>query len=72
MNRLPRFPLTIFERHYARVHQSLARDHLEYCDLAADRQQNAYALVRQQHTLIVFRVEHRLSALSDALPDIAT
>ena len=37
VNRLPRLPLTIFEYHYARGHQSLARDHLEYCDLAADR-----------------------------------
>ena len=47
MNRLPRLSLTIFEHHYAQGHQSLACDHLEYCDLAADRQRCAYALVRE-------------------------
>ena len=36
--RLPRPPLTIFERAGVTGHQSLARDHLAYCDLAADRQ----------------------------------
>ena len=70
MNRLPHLPLTIFEHHYALGHQSLARDHLEYCDLAADRQRRAYALVREQHALIVFRVERRCSALSDALKQL--
>ena len=63
MNRLPRFPCTI----YARGHQSLACYHLEYCDLAADRQQRAYAPVREQHALTISRVERRNSALSDAL-----
>ena len=66
MNRLPRLSLTIFEQHYARGHQSLARDQLEYCDLAADRQRRAYALVREQHAITVSRVERRNSALSDA------
>ena len=70
MLRLPRLPLTIFDHHYARGHQSLARDHLEYCDLAADRQRRAYALVRQQHALTVSRVELRNSALSDALKQL--
>ena len=42
-----RLPLTIFEDNYARGHQSLTRDHLEYCDLAADRQRRAYAMVRE-------------------------
>ena len=70
MNRLPRLPLTIFEHHYARGHQSLARGHLEYCDLAADRQRRAYALVREQHALTVSRVERRNSALSDALKQL--
>ena len=51
MNRLPRLPLTIFEHHYARGHQSIAHDHLEYCDLAVTRQRRAYALVREQHAL---------------------
>ena len=70
MNRLPRLPLTIFEHHYARGHQSLARDHLEYCDLAADRQRRAYALVREQHALNVSRVERRNSALFDTLKQL--
>ena len=35
MNRLPRLPLTVFEHPFARGHQSLARDQLEYVDLAA-------------------------------------
>ena len=61
MSRLPRL-LTIFEHHYAREHQSLARDHLEYCDLAADRQRRAYALVREQHALTASRME-RLSLI---------
>ena len=67
MNSLPRLPFIIFEHHYARSHQSLARDHLEYCDLAADRRRRAYALVREQHALNVSRVERRNSALSDAI-----
>ena len=71
MNRLPRLPLTIFEHHYARGHQSLARDHLEYCDLAADRQRRAYALVREQHALNVSRVERRNSALFDTLKQLS-
>ena len=70
MNRLPRSPLTIFEHRYARGHQSLARDHLEHCELAADRQRRAYALVREQHALTVSRAERRNSALSDSLKEL--
>ncbi len=67
MNRLPRLPLAVFEQLSARGHQSLARDHLEYCDLAADRQRRAYAIVREMHALTVARIERRNSALSDGL-----
>ena len=49
MNRLSRFPMAVFDNFYARGHQSLARDQLEYVNLAADRQQRSYALVRE-HT----------------------
>ena len=70
MNRLPRSPLTIFEHRYARGHQSLARDHLEYCDLAADCQRRAYALVREQHALTVSHVARRNSVVSDALKQL--
>ena len=65
INRLPRLPLTRFEQQYARGHRSLARDQLEHCVLAADRQRRAYALVREQHASTVSRVERRDSALSD-------
>ena len=57
MNRGPRLPLTVFEHPYARGHQGLARDQLEYVDLAADRQRRSYALVREQHALNIARVE---------------
>ncbi len=67
MNRLPRLPLTVIERQYARGHQSLDRDQVEYCDLAADRQRRSYAMVRAQHRLSVSRIERRNSALGDAL-----
>ena len=65
MNCLPRLPLAIFEIYYARGCQGLARDQLEYCDLAADRQRCVYALVRE-HAIPVSCVERRISALSDA------
>ena len=57
IGRLPRLPLTIFERTGVFGHQSLARDHLAYCDLATDRQQRAYDIVRQHHALTVPRAE---------------
>ena len=67
MGRLPRLPLTTFERTGVLGHQSLARDHLACCDLATDRQQRAYDIDREHHVLTVSRVECRNSALSDAL-----
>ena len=38
VGRLPRLPLTVFDRIGVLGHQSLARNHLAYCDLATDRQ----------------------------------
>ena len=67
MGRLPRLPLAIFDRSYGGTHQNLDRDQLAYCDLARERQQRAYELVREQHALTVARVNGRNSALSDAL-----
>ena len=64
---LPRLPLTVFDRFYGGVHQSLDRDHLAYCDLARERQQHAYELVREQHALTVARVNGRNSTLSGVL-----
>ena len=67
MGRLSRLPLTSFERTGVFGHQSVARDHLAYCDFATDRQQRVYDIVREHHALTVSRVERRSSALSDVL-----
>ena len=67
MGRLPRLPLTVFERTGVVGHQSLARDHLTYCDLATDWQQRANDNVRKHHALTVSHVNRRNFALADAL-----
>ena len=67
IGRLPRLPLAVFDRSYGGTHQNLDRDQLAYCDLARERQQRAYKLVREQHALTVARVNGHNSALSDAL-----
>ena len=64
MDRLPRLPLTILES------TGLAHDHLAYCDLTTDRQQRAYNIVGEHHTLIVSRVEPRNSALVGSLRSV--
>ena len=73
-SRLPRLPLTVFDRTGVVEHQSLARDHLVYFDLATDRQKRANDIIREHHALAVSRVNCRNSALTDALrpaPNIA-
>ena len=75
INRLPRLPLTVFDRTGVVGHQGLARDHLAYCDLATDQQKRANDIVRAHHALTVSRVNRRNSALPDALrpaPNFAT
>ena len=75
MGRLPRLPLTVFDRQGVVGHQSLARDHLPYCDLATDRQKRANGIVRVHHALTVSRVKRSNPALADALrpiPNFAT
>ena len=67
MCRLPRLPLTIFDRTSVVGRQSLARDHLAYCDMATDRQTCANDSVRAHRARIVSRVNRRNSALTDAL-----
>ena len=67
MGRLSCLPLTVFERTGVAGHRSLARDHLAYCDVATDRRQRANDIVRKHHALIVSRVNHRNSALANAL-----
>ena len=64
---LPRLPHVVFDRSHGGARQSLDRDHLAYCDLARERQQRAYELVREQHALTVARIHGRNSTLSDAL-----
>ena len=67
MGRLPRLPLTVFDRTGVVGYQSLARDHLAYCDLATDWRKRANDIVRAHHALAVSRISHRNSALTDAL-----
>lgn len=55
IGRPPRFLHT-----YTRGHRSLGCEHLEYCDLAADRQRRSCQLVREQNgALMNSRVHHR-------------
>ena len=67
MGRLPRLPLTVFNRTGVVRHQSLARDHLAFCDLTTDRKKRANDIFRAHHALPVSRVNRRNSALADAL-----
>ena len=67
IRRLPRPPLAVFDRSHGRARQGLDRDHLAYCDLARERQQRDYELVREQHALTTARINGRNSTLSDAL-----
>ena len=67
IGRLQCLPLTVFDLSYGGVHQSLDRDHLAYCDLARERQQRAYELVREQHALTVARVIGRNSTITKFL-----
>ena len=66
MGRLSRLPLIFFERTGVSGHQSLARDHLAYCDLATHRQQREH-YCRKHHALTVSGVNRRNSTLADAL-----
>ena len=59
MGRLPRLPLTVFERTGVAGYQCLARDHLAYCDFATDRQQHANDIVCKHHALTVSHVDRR-------------
>ncbi|CAB1106230.1 unnamed protein product [Ectocarpus sp. CCAP 1310/34] len=67
IGRIPRLPLSVFDRPTVGGHQSLARDQLEYCNLVVDRQRRAYELVREYNALKISRVERRNSSLLDAI-----
>ena len=48
------------------------RDHLKYCDLTADRQRGAHALLwREQHDLAASHLERRSPALSYAIKQLS-
>ena len=65
LGRLPRLPLTVIERQGASGHQSFQRDQLEYCDLARERQQLAYQLVREHQAIASSRIARSNKDLSD-------
>ena len=67
MDRLPRLPLTVFDRTGVVGHDILPRDHLAYFDLATNRQKHANDIVRAHHALTVSRLNRRKSALAGAL-----
>ena len=66
MGRLPRLPLMVIERTDVVGYDSLARPHLAYCDLAADRQQRTNDIVRSHHALTVSRVNRGNSVVADS------
>ncbi|CAB1111666.1 unnamed protein product [Ectocarpus sp. CCAP 1310/34] len=66
IERIPRLPLSVFDHPMVGGHQSLARDQLEYCNLAVDRQRRAYE-VREYNALKISRVERHNSSLLDAI-----
>lgn len=67
MDRLSRLPFTVLEYPNVGRHQSLNQDQLVHCDLARDRQQQAFNFVRHQHVLTATRIKRRNSALADDL-----
>ena len=67
MGRLPRLPLSVFDPPNIGGHQSLDRDHLAYCNLATDRQQRAYRIVREHHAVTTSRLARRNTPIMDAL-----
>ena len=69
MGRLPRLLLTNFARNGVAGHHSFTHDQFAHCDLAIDRQQRAYDIVREYDALTVSRMKHPNSALSDALSE---
>ena len=54
--------MAVFDRNGVLRHQSLARDHLAYCDLTTDRQRRASDIVRAHHALVVSRVNRKTVA----------
>ena len=72
ISHLPRLPLSVFEPENIGGHQSLDRDHLVSINLATDRQQRAYSLVRKLHRLTVSRLQRRNAPIMAALHGLET
>ena len=66
LGRLPRLPVTVIECQGLSGHQGLQRDQLEYYDLARERQQLAYRLVREHQIIASSRVARANKYLSVA------
>ncbi len=64
LGRLHQLPLTVIKREGA-GHQSLARNQLEFCDLARERQRLAYQLEREHHAIASSRVARANRDLCD-------
>ena len=67
IGRLPRLPLSVLEPDNIGGHQSLERDHLTYINLATDRQQHAYSLVRELYHITTSRLQRRNAPIMAAL-----
>ena len=67
IGRLPRLPLSVFEPDNVGGHQSLERDHLTYINLATERQQRAYSLVRELYHITTSRLQRRNAPIMAAL-----
>ncbi|CAB1103607.1 unnamed protein product [Ectocarpus sp. CCAP 1310/34] len=67
IGRIPRLRPSVFDHPTVGGRQSLARDQLEHCNLAVDRQRRAYEVVREYNALKISRVERRNSSLLDVL-----
>ena len=64
LGRLPRLPLTVIERQGVSGHQGFQHDQLVFCDLARERQQLAYRLVREHQIIASSRVARANKDLS--------
>ena len=59
LGRLPRLLLTVFDLPNVGGHEGLDRDHLAYMDFATARQQRAFLAVREQHKIVIWRLDRR-------------
>ena len=67
IGRMPRLPLTVFERKNTGGHQSLDRDVVEYHLSLSNRLRLAYDVVREQNQINVAKVAKANSVLDDVV-----